>query len=44
MGTGFFPEVKLSGRGGDNPPPYKAEVKERVKLYLYSSMGLRGFF
>jgi hypothetical protein len=44
MDTGFFPGVKRSGRGVDIPPPYKAEVKERVELYLYSLMGLRGLF
>jgi hypothetical protein len=26
------------------PPPSSAEVKERVELYLYSPMGLRGLF
>ena len=25
------------GRGVDHPPPYSAEDKERVKLYLYSA-------
>ena len=35
MGTGSFPEVKRPGRGVDHPPPYSAEVKERVSLYLY---------
>jgi len=39
MGTGSFPGVKRSGRGVDHPPPYSAEVKERVKLYLYSPSG-----
>jgi hypothetical protein len=32
----FFPGVKRSGRGFDNPLPFSAEVKERVELYLYS--------
>jgi hypothetical protein len=28
----FFPEVKLSGRYVNHPPPPSAEVKERVEL------------
>ena len=32
-----FPGVKLQARGFNHPPPYSAEVKERVELYLYSS-------
>jgi len=36
MGTGFFPAVKRPGRGVHHPPPFRAEVKERVELYLYS--------
>jgi hypothetical protein len=39
MGTGSFPGVKRPGRGIDHPPPSSAEVKERVKLYLYSPSG-----
>jgi len=35
MGTGSFPGVKWPGRGVDNPPPYSAEVKGKVELYLY---------
>ena len=35
-----FPAVKRPGRGVDHPPPCSAEVKERVKLYLYSTSGL----
>jgi len=31
--------VKRPGRGLDHPHPYSAEVKERVKLYLYSPSG-----
>jgi len=38
-GTGSFPGVKPSGRGVDHPPPSRAEVKERVELYLYSPSG-----
>ena len=36
MGTGSLPGVKRPGRGVDHPPPYTAEVKERVELDLYS--------
>jgi hypothetical protein len=32
MGTGSFPRVKRLGCSGDHPPPYSAEVKERVQL------------
>jgi len=32
-------EVKRPGRGVDHPPKSSAEVKERVKLYLYSPSG-----
>ena len=42
MGTGPFPEVKRPGRGVDHPPTSRAEIKERVQLYLYSNLGLRG--
>jgi hypothetical protein len=35
-GTGSFPGVKRPGRGVNHPPPSKAEVKEKVELYLYS--------
>ena len=40
-GTGSFPGVKRPRLGVDHPPSSSAEVKERVELYLYSSMGLR---
>jgi hypothetical protein len=30
MGTGSFPGVKQPGCGDDYPPPFSAEVKERV--------------
>jgi hypothetical protein len=40
MGTGSFQGVMLSGRDTDHPLPTSAEVKERVKLYLYSPSGL----
>jgi hypothetical protein len=39
MGTGSFPGVKRPGRDVDHPPQSRAEVKERVELYLYSSSG-----
>ena len=39
MSTGSFPGVKQPGRGGDYTCPSSAEVKERVKLYLYSPSG-----
>jgi len=38
MGTGSFPGVKRLGHGIDHPPPTSAKVKERVELYLYSSL------
>jgi len=39
MGYGPFLGVKRPGRGVDHPPLSGAEVKERVKLYLYSPSG-----
>ena len=39
MGTGSFLGVKRLVRGIDHPPPSRAEVKERVELYLYSPSG-----
>jgi hypothetical protein len=39
MGTGSFPGVKRPGCGVDHPSLTSAEVKERVKLYLYSPYG-----
>ena len=38
MGTGSFPGIKRPGRGVDHPPSSSAEVKERVKLSLYSPL------
>jgi len=29
----------FSGRGVDHQPPFSAEVKEKVELYLYSPFG-----
>jgi len=31
-----FPGVKRPGRGVDHPPPFSAEIEERVELDLYS--------
>jgi len=44
MGTGSFPEGKEPGRDVDHPLPSNAEVKERIELYIYSPLGLRGLF
>jgi hypothetical protein len=37
MGTWSFLGVKRPERDVDHPPPSRAEVKERLELYLYSS-------
>jgi len=37
-----FPWVKRPGSGVDHPS--SSEVKERVDLYLYHSLGLHGLF
>jgi hypothetical protein len=39
MGTGSFSVVNRPERGVDHPPPYRAKVKEKVELYLYSTSG-----
>ena len=39
MGTGSFVGVKRPGRDVDHSLPSSTEVKERVKLYLYSLSG-----
>jgi len=39
MGTGSFPGIKQPGCGIDHPPPSRAEVKERVEVYIYSPYG-----
>jgi hypothetical protein len=39
MGTRSFLGVKRPGRGVDRPTPSSAEVKERLKLYIYSPFG-----
>jgi len=36
MGNGSFLGVKWPGHGANHPPPYSADVKGRVELYLYS--------
>jgi len=38
-GTGSFPGIKRPGRGVDHPPPFSAEVEEKVGLYLYFPFG-----
>jgi len=38
--TGFFSGLKQSGRGFVHTPLSKAEVKERVEIYLYAPYGL----
>jgi hypothetical protein len=30
-----FPGIKWQERGANHPPPFRAEVKERIELYLY---------
>ena len=35
-----FPEVKRRRRGVNHKPPFSADVKEKVDLYLYSPSGL----
>ena len=44
MGTRSFPGVQRPRRGVDNTPPSSAEVKERVQLHFYSTLGIRGLF
>jgi hypothetical protein len=41
---GSFPRVKRPEIGVDHPPPSSTEVKERVALFFYSPLGLRGLF
>jgi hypothetical protein len=42
MGTGSCPGLKRPGCGVDHSSLFNAEVKERVELYFYSPLGLRG--
>jgi hypothetical protein len=44
MATGTFPREKRPRRGVDHPLPSSTEVKGRVELYLYTSLGLRRLF
>jgi hypothetical protein len=39
-----FSGVKRPGLGVHHPPPPSAEVKERVELYLYSTLGPQGLW
>jgi len=39
MGTGFVSGNKEPGQGVDHPPLSRAEVKERIELYLFSPSG-----
>jgi len=43
-GYRVFPGSKAAGAWRWLPNPSNAEVKERVELYLYSPLGLRGLF
>jgi hypothetical protein len=43
MGTGYWREAKRPGLGADHPNPSSDEVKERVKLYLYSRLLYNGY-
>jgi len=40
----FFSGVERPGRCVDHPPPSRAEVKERVDIYLYSPLSIHGLF
>ena len=44
IGTGSFAGVKRPGRCVDHPPPSRTEVKERVELYIWPLLDLRGLF
>jgi hypothetical protein len=39
-----FPGVKSPGRGDKHAPSSGTEVKERVELYVYTPLGLRGLY
>jgi hypothetical protein len=41
--AGLFPRVKWPRRGVDHPPSSRTEVKEGVKLYLYSPSVFKAF-
>ena len=42
ISNGSFPEGKAAGAWRCQPTPSSAEVKKRVKLYLYPLKGFRG--
>ena len=42
MNIGSFPGAKRPLRGVDYPPPFWAEVKDRVELYLETPLCLHG--
>jgi hypothetical protein len=42
IGTGSFPGVKRPGRCVNHLPASSAEVKEKVGLYTYPLLGVRG--
>jgi len=39
VGARSLPGIEWPGHGIDHPPPYSADVKERVGLYPYSLSG-----
>jgi len=44
MDAWSFPGVNRPGRGLDHPLPSATEVKDKVELYVYPPLGLRGLF
>jgi len=44
ISTASFLGVQRPGRGVDHPPQSSAKVRERVELYLYFPLDLRGLF
>jgi hypothetical protein len=40
--SGALQGVKRPGRGSDHPPPSSSEFKERVEVFRYSPLSLRG--
>jgi hypothetical protein len=40
----IFARMKRPGRGFDHPPPYSAKVNDKVELYFYPPLSLRGLF
>ena len=44
MGTALFHGVKRPSVGVNHPHPSSAEVRERVKLHLYTLPGFHGLF